>query len=211
MVDAERHLRVPLRGAQSASTEAACGEAFQRGRLMQPQYPCINTVPQTLGSAASAFTERAFTPVFHLFFSRPCFSRRVVFPPCCDVTDGCASHRDQKGACVNLISFDRKAGLRIVLVLSFRTFLPSPSPQASLPENDIRFPSTLIKSCRLVAPFRITMYMWDPGCLVSKTCGWVLYAALNVFFLAVWTNPHSANAGRWLAKYRGNAMECSRR
>jgi hypothetical protein len=114
---------------------------------MQPQYPCINTayhhVPQIWEAPRLRLQSAHLTPDFDsVFFSRPCFSRRVVFHPCCDVTDGCASHLDQKGACVNLISFDRKPGLRIVL--SFRTFLPSPSPQASLPENDIRFPSALL-------------------------------------------------------------------
>jgi hypothetical protein len=138
---------------------------------MQPQYPCINTVHHrtpNFESAASAFTERAHysIPVFHcILFLVPVSLGGLSFLRACDVTDGCASHLDQKGACVNLISLTER------IVLSFRTFLPSPSPQTSLPENDIRFPSTLIKSRRLVARFRITMYVWDPGCLVSNTCG----------------------------------------
>lgn len=78
MVDANRRLLVALRDAESASTEAACGEAFQRGRPMLPRYPCETTAEHGIavyGGAALRVCKSARLTL--VFFDRPCLSRLV--------------------------------------------------------------------------------------------------------------------------------------
>jgi hypothetical protein len=179
IVDASWRLLVALRDVKSTSIEAACGESVSArapdAATVSMRNTAVHGTPslETLrlrvcnecASCASFFSPSSPSPDWFVFPLRALF-----FTPSVRCHGRVYVRRIliKTGDCVNLISFDRKAGLTAAFFLALHCLFPHCKRRF---QSDIRFPSTRIQSCYLWRRFISRLVWGGGGCLVSNACG----------------------------------------